>query len=71
MVGLLHFFRSGGVVMWPLLGFSLLATTLILERSLFWLQLYQQQDRFIQQALALYSSQPQQAIDSLRKRYGF
>ncbi len=57
--------------MWPLLGFSLLATTLILERGLFWLQLYQQQEQFIQQVLKLYSTTPQAAIDSLRKHTHF
>lgn len=70
-MGLLELFLSGGIVMWPLLGFSLLATTLILERSLFWLQIYQQQDRLIQQSLALYSTQPQNAIELLRKQTTF
>ena len=70
-MGLIELFRSGGVVMWPLLGCSLLATTLILERGLFWLPLYQQQEPFIQQALQLYSTKPQAAIDSLRKQTHF
>lgn len=70
-MGLLDLFLSGGIVMWPLLGFSLLATTLFLERGLFWLQIYQQQDRFIQKALALYGSQPQSAIDALKKNTQF
>ncbi|MGB7249298.1 MAG: MotA/TolQ/ExbB proton channel family protein [Phormidesmis sp.] len=70
-MGLVELFLSGGVVMWPLLGFSLLATTLILERGLFWLEIYQQQDRFIQKVLALYSTHPQGAIDSLRQHTQF
>lgn len=70
-MALVELFRSGGIVMWPLLGFSLLATTLILERGLFWLQLYQQQEQFIQQVLKLYSTTPQAAIDSLRKHPQF
>ncbi len=57
--------------MWPLLAFSLLATTLILERGLFWMQLYRAQDQLIQKVLALYSTQPQSAIDSLRKHTQF
>jgi len=65
---LLNVFRAGGVVMWPLLGFSILATTLILERGLFWLQIYQQQDRFIAQVLKLYSTQPQEAIAYLKQK---
>lgn len=70
-MALIDLFRSGGVVMWPLLGFSLLATALVFERGLFWLQLYHQQDQFIQQVLNLYSTQPQAAIDSLRKQTQF
>lgn len=70
-MGLLELFLSGGVVMWPLLGFSLLATTLFLERGLFWLKLHQHQDRFIQKSLALYSTQPQSAIESLKKHTQF
>lgn len=57
--------------MWPLLAFSLLATTLILERGLFWMQLYRTQDQLIQKVLALYSTHPQSAIDSLRKHTQF
>lgn len=57
--------------MWPLLGCSLLATTLILERGLFWLPLHQQQEQFIQQVLQLYSTKPQGAIESLRKHTRF
>ncbi len=68
---LLNVFRAGGVVMWPLLGFSILATTLILERGLFWLQIYQQQDRFITQVLKLYSTQPQEAIAYLKQKAQF
>ncbi len=68
---LLNVFRAGGVVMWPLLVFSVLATTLILERGLFWLQIYQQQDRFIAQVLKLYSTQPQEAITYLKQKAQF
>ncbi|MEM8504499.1 MAG: MotA/TolQ/ExbB proton channel family protein [Cyanobacteria bacterium P01_D01_bin.1] len=68
---LLNVFRAGGVVMWPLLGFSVLATTLILERGLFWIQIYQQQDRLIEQVIKLYSTQPQEAITYLKKQSQF
>lgn len=70
-MGLLDLFQSGGIVMWPLLGFSLLAVTLILERSFFWWQLYQTQDSYIQRVLALYATEPQNAIESLRKHTQF
>ncbi|MGD1865819.1 MAG: MotA/TolQ/ExbB proton channel family protein [Phormidesmis sp.] len=70
-MGLIDLFHSGGVVMWPLLGFSVLATTLIFERGWFWLQIYQQQDRFILLVLDIYSRQPQDAIARLRKQTNF
>ncbi|KPQ34270.1 MAG: biopolymer transport protein ExbB [Phormidesmis priestleyi Ana] len=70
-MGLINLFVSGGVVMWPLLGFSVLATTLIFERGLFWLRLYKTQDPFIQKVLVLYAKQPQSAIDSLAKHTDF
>lgn len=68
---LVELFRAGGIVMWPLLGFSLLATTLIFERSWFWLQIQQQQDRVISQVLNLYSKHPQDAIAQLRQQTQF
>ena len=70
-MGLIDLFLSGGVVMWPLLAFSILATTLVFERSLFWLQLYRQQDQFIAQILKLYSTRPQDAIARLRQQTQF
>lgn len=70
-MGLIDLFLAGGVVMWPLLAFSLLATTLILERVLFWIPLYQEQEPFIQKVLATYSTHPQKAIESLRQQIRF
>ena len=34
MGNLLHFFRAGGFVMWPLLGLSIAAVAVIVERAL-------------------------------------
>ncbi|MEL7141841.1 MAG: MotA/TolQ/ExbB proton channel family protein [Cyanobacteria bacterium J06643_4] len=70
-MGIIELFQSGGVVMWPLLVFSILAMTLIFERGLFWLRLYRQQDRFILQVLSTYSTQPQDAIARLRQHTDF
>jgi biopolymer transport protein ExbB len=66
-MGVAKLFASGGVVMWPLLGASILIVTLILERSLFWLQVYKQQDRLIQKTLEVYAHSPQNAIVQLQK----
>lgn len=68
---LIDLFLSGGFVMWPLLLSSLVVTALVLERSYFWLKLYQHQDIFIRQVLALYSTQPKEAIARLRDRLQF
>ena len=44
--------------MLPLLGFSLLAVALILERIFFWQQITIRQNRFVGEVLALYRSNP-------------
>ncbi|MBE9076598.1 MotA/TolQ/ExbB proton channel family protein [Romeria aff. gracilis LEGE 07310] len=66
-MGLTKLFSLGGVVMWPLLAFSLLATTLIFERLLFWLKIYQHQERLIGQALELYAQKPRAAVELLQQ----
>lgn len=60
-------FTLGGVVMWPLLGFSILATALILERILFWLRVARRQDRLVREALLLYRKNPQAAFILLER----
>jgi biopolymer transport protein ExbB len=47
-------FTAGGVVMWPLLGFSILAIALIIERAIFWTRLNKRQRRVIREVLNLY-----------------
>ncbi|MGF1591089.1 MAG: MotA/TolQ/ExbB proton channel family protein [Pleurocapsa sp.] len=47
-------FKSGGVVMYPLLGLSIYSVAIILERSLFWLRISRQQDKVTKQLLNLY-----------------
>lgn len=51
-----NLFTAGGVVMWPLLGFSLLAVALIIERILFWVKISNQQNRVVKEVLKLYRS---------------
>lgn len=48
-------FASGGIVMYPLLGFSLLAIALILERIIFWVQIQNRQTKVVREVLQLYS----------------
>lgn len=49
-----NIFKSGGVVMWPLLGFSVLAVALILERVRFWIIINGRQNSVVREVLKLY-----------------
>ncbi len=60
-------FKSGGVVMFPLLGLSIYSVAMILERSLFWLRISRQQDQVIKQLLNLYRDDPKAATMMLKR----
>lgn len=60
------FFKAGGIVAYPLLGFSLLSVTLILERLVFWFTIKRKQNRVIKKTLKLYQTEPQVAIELLK-----
>jgi biopolymer transport protein ExbB len=62
-----NLFAAGGIVMYPLLGFSVLAGALILERIVFWLRVARQQDRFVREVLVLYHKSPNAAFLHLKK----
>ncbi|MBD0266108.1 MAG: MotA/TolQ/ExbB proton channel family protein, partial [Tolypothrix sp. Co-bin9] len=49
-----NLFTAGGVVMFPLLGFSVLAVALIIERIKFWVMLVSRQRRLVQEVLNFY-----------------
>jgi biopolymer transport protein ExbB len=49
-----NLFAAGGVVMWPLLGFSVLAIALIIERIVFWVRINKRQNRVVKDVLNLY-----------------
>jgi len=49
-----NIFTAGGVVMFPLLGFSVLAVALIIERLRFWVILVSHQRRMVQEVLNFY-----------------
>ncbi|MDP5015804.1 MotA/TolQ/ExbB proton channel family protein [Anabaena sp. UHCC 0187] len=49
-----NLFKAGGVVMWPLMFFSVLAVSLIIERIIFWAKISNRQNRIIQSVLKLY-----------------
>lgn len=67
-MGINNLFAAGGVVMWPLLGFSILAIALIIERVTFWTRINKRQRRVVREALNLYrNDNVVSAIDLLRQ----
>ncbi len=67
METILQLFKSGGVVMFPLLGLSIYSLAMILERSLFWLKISRQQDKVIKQLLNLYQDDAEAANMMLKR----
>jgi biopolymer transport protein ExbB len=53
-MGFTNLFAAGGVVMWPLLAFSVLGLALIVERVAFWLRINRRQPRVVREVLTLY-----------------
>ena len=53
-MGINNLFSAGGIVMIPLLGFSILALTLIVERVWFWVNIERRQKDIIRDVLTLY-----------------
>lgn len=51
--------------MWPLLGFSILALTLIIERAFFWASLLSRQDVLVREILQIYRQNPTLAYKRL------
>ncbi len=60
-------FKSGGVVMLPLLGLSIYSLAIILERSLFWFKTSRKQNQVIKQLLSLYRDDPPAASSMLKR----
>jgi biopolymer transport protein ExbB len=67
MESILQLFKSGGVVMFPLLGLSIYSLAIILERSLFWFKTSQKQNQVIKQLLSLYRDDPDAASKMLQR----
>ncbi len=62
-----NWFAAGGEVMYPLLGFSILAVALTLERLIFWSKVLKRSDRLARETLHLYRKNPKQALGVLEK----
>lgn len=60
--------EAGGIVAWPLLGFSLLAFALIFERIWFWVRIQSRQKKVVKEVLRLLKSENSvTAIEKLKQ----
>ncbi len=67
-MGISQLFSAGGVVMWPLLAFSVASIALIIERVRFWYRVNTRQSRVVREVLNLYRLENiVGALDKLRK----
>ena len=67
-MGISNLFAAGGVVMWPLLVFSVLAIALIIERLVFWFRINKRQHRVVRDVLNTYRiNNVVGALDKLKK----
>ncbi len=57
----------GGLVLVPLIAFSLIGIALILERIIFWLKIQQKQNRILGEFFYLYQNNPQAALPKLQQ----
>ncbi|MBC6431068.1 MotA/TolQ/ExbB proton channel family protein [Nostoc sp. HG1] len=63
-----NLFTAGGIVMWPLLAFSLLGVALIIERIIFWVRINNRQNKIVREVLQLYRlDNVVSALDKLQK----
>lgn len=62
-----NLWTAGGIVSIPLLGFSVLAIALIIERIIFWWRVKNKQRRIIKEVLSLYKSDRFAAISKLKQ----
>ena len=61
-----NFLTAGGIVAYPLLGFSILSLALVIERLVFWLRLNRRQPRLVRDILRIYQDDPHLALQRLR-----
>jgi biopolymer transport protein ExbB len=60
-------FAAGGIVMWPLLMFSIVAIALIIERLIFWVRISRRQRAVVQDILRTYRHSPADVFPKLRQ----
>ena len=60
-------FTVAGIVLFPLLGFSIFVIASGIERSRFWLKLSKRQPRFVKELVELYQKQPEMAVEKAQR----
>ena len=64
-------FAAGGIVMWPLLLFSIVTLVLAIERSVFWFRINRHQRPLIRRVLELYRERPDEVFPLLKRNLNF
>ncbi len=60
-------FTTAGLVLFPLLGFSIFVIASAIERGKFWLKLTARQPKFAKELVALYQQQPELAVEKAQR----
>ena len=60
-------FTIAGIVLFPLLGFSIFVIASGIERSRFWLKLSRRQPRFVKELVELYQKHPEMAVEKAQR----
>jgi biopolymer transport protein ExbB len=60
-------FAAGGIVMWPLLLFSVCAIAVTIERGLFWFRIKKQERQVVKDILQLYRANPPAVFAKLKQ----
>ncbi|MEB3360475.1 MAG: MotA/TolQ/ExbB proton channel family protein [Synechococcales bacterium] len=64
-------FAAGGIVMWPLLLFSIVTFILTIERLVFWLRVSRRQRSLIKRVLTTYRYNPNEVFPILKQNLNF
>ena len=60
-------FTTAGIVLFPLLGFSIFVMASAIERGKFWYQISKRQPKFVKELVELYQQQPELAIEKAQR----
>lgn len=66
-MSLIEIFQAGGIVMWPLALFSLVAIALSIERLVFWIRINRNQRKIVKSVLVTYRRAPVDVFNLLKQ----